>query len=614
MEDGTNLLVVAMSWAAQLTVAIFFIAGFVSFYTEVWNRAFSDSERSRTERIWLRVALIVLAIGLGSILHFAGYLGGSTSMMYHNIGLFILVFSLLDEEINFGEYLIRCVALITVWAMHHMGHFMVDRFAISMIILVIILVVVWRFRHTIESRFPLRLLVSSIVAIDFWFTLPTHSASMVMTPAVSIEAVLMFFVMKLSTGRQQNLWAHNEQVAHQANYDRLTNTKNFTAYQKEIFNAFGIARTGHQPLAIAMMDIDHFKLINDQYGHLAGNQVLTEVANALKRVLLQYSENYQLYRTGGEEFTLVFPDSSAQEILAILIHCWRTVRAAEYVYDKDTIKITVSFGLTELVDHDQSPDDVYKRADHSLYISKKNGRDTITVDGKTQQLQDDSKRENYAYFVEGIYTSGRDADERRAANELTLRRYDREKQTWVIPEQRHLNINTRIELMRDVLVNSRCQSIVVSLSIANFLNQTTADKLVKFFNSPNGPEIMYIEIDRIPVLDLLIPMAAFYHESGIKIVLSQIGSNRHFEQVNASLQYIDGIKLTIQSTTDAIGMPPELSKDIQFWGEIATNWKIEFIVAGVADESMFTWLQNQDYVDYLEGPYFGTAELPLLMS
>lgn len=145
-----------------------------------------------------------------------------------------------------------------------------------------------------------------------------------MTPAVSIEAVLMFFVMKLSTGRQQNLWAHNEQVAHQANYDRLTNTKNFTAYQKEIFNAFGIARTGHQPLAIAMMDIDHFKLINDQYGHLAGNQVLTEVANALKRVLLQYSENYQLYRTGGEEFTLVFPDSSAQEILAILIHCWRT--------------------------------------------------------------------------------------------------------------------------------------------------------------------------------------------------------------------------------------------------------------------------------------------------
>ena len=42
VEDGTNLLVVAMSWAAQLTVAIFFIAGFVSFYTEVWNRAFSD--------------------------------------------------------------------------------------------------------------------------------------------------------------------------------------------------------------------------------------------------------------------------------------------------------------------------------------------------------------------------------------------------------------------------------------------------------------------------------------------------------------------------------------------------------------------------------------------
>ncbi|MFC6169335.1 GGDEF domain-containing protein [Loigolactobacillus jiayinensis] len=326
--DKQNLLVAIMSWAAQLTVAIFFIAGFVSFYTEVWNRAFGDSTRSRKERILLRISLIVLSIGLGSILHFAGYFGGSNAMMYHNIGLFILVFSLLDEEINIGEYLIRCVAIIVVWTMHHVGFFMVDRFAISMAILMVILVVIWRYRHVIEPQFPLRLTVSSLIALDFWFTLPTHSASMNMTPLVSVEAVLMFFLMKLSTGRQQNLWAHNEQVAHLANYDRLTNTKNFTAYQKDVFTSFGTARLNQQPLAIAMMDIDHFKLINDQYGHLAGNEVLTRVAGILREVLLQYSKQYQLYRTGGEEFTLVFPDSSAAEAQSVLSHCWRAVRTS----------------------------------------------------------------------------------------------------------------------------------------------------------------------------------------------------------------------------------------------------------------------------------------------
>ncbi|MFD1317998.1 hypothetical protein [Loigolactobacillus zhaoyuanensis] len=228
--DGQNILVVAMSWAAQLTVAIFFIAGFVSFYTEIWNQAFRNTQRPRSERIVLRAILILLSIGLGSVLHFAGYISGNNAMMYHNIGLFILVFALLDEEINLGEYLIRGGALIVVWAMHHMSHFMPQRFTISMLILLLLMVVIWAYRRVIEPRFILRLLFASLIALDFWLTLPNHSAGMTMSPSIEVEAVLMFFVMKLSTGRQQNLWAHNEQVAHLANYDELTNTKNFTAY------------------------------------------------------------------------------------------------------------------------------------------------------------------------------------------------------------------------------------------------------------------------------------------------------------------------------------------------------------------------------------------------
>ncbi len=368
-----------------------------------------------------------------------------------------------------------------------------------------------------------------------------------------------------------------------------------------------------------MLDIDHFKLINDKYGHLAGNQILTEVASRLKQVLLQYSDNYQLYRTGGEEFTLVFPDSSSAEVLPILIHAWRAVRSSEFVYDKDKINITVSLGLTELVDDDKSPDDLYKRADNSLYTSKKHGRDAITVDGETQQLQDDSEQENYAYFIAGIYTrQTTDDNKRRAANELTLRRFDRKKQEWVVPQQSHLNIDTRIEHMRDALVNSRCQSIVIALSVASFLDQSVATKLIDFFNSPNGPEVMYIELNRTPALNLLIPMAEFYHKAGIKLVLTQVGSNRHFERINASLQYLDGIKLTIKPRNDHNVVPQLLRKDIQFWGEIAANWQIEFILDGitaeVVDDNMFAWLQTQEYIDYLEGDYFGPAKLPMLMS
>lgn len=121
-----------MIWAAQLLVAVFFIAGFVSFYTEIWNQAFVNPHKSQRKRTELRIFLLVLSIGIASVLHFAGYISGSSSMMYHNLGLFILVFALLDEEINLGEYLIRCAALLIVWAMHHFSDLVSSSFAISM--------------------------------------------------------------------------------------------------------------------------------------------------------------------------------------------------------------------------------------------------------------------------------------------------------------------------------------------------------------------------------------------------------------------------------------------------------------------------------------------------
>lgn len=543
-----------------------------------------------------------------------GYISGSNAMMYHNIGLFILVFSILDEEINLGEYLIRCTALIVVWMMHHVNDMVTVNFGISMVIALIVLVTIWRYRRTIEARFPLRLTVSVIIAIDFWLTLPSHSAGMVMSAGVSLEAIVMFFLMKLSTGRQQNLWAHNRQVAYLANYDKMTNAKNFTTYQKDIFKNFGIARTNRQPLSVAVLDIDHFKLVNDTYGHLAGNQVLTDVAQLLRKTMVLYSESYQFYRTGGEEFALVFPDSSLSEVMQILTYCWRAVRDREFTYNKQKISVTVSIGVTQMVDSDKVPDDIYKRADESLYISKQHGRDAITADGKTQELDDDVEDKTYAYFIKGLYSAKGQKSSHRLANELILRRFDHQQQIWRVPSQSHLEIDTRIELMRDTLVSIHNQVITITLSVASFVSQEVADKLVRFMNSPDGPQEIYIELSQIPAIDSFVPMVEFYHDNGISIIISQISNNRHFEQINASLKYIDGIKLTIETQQKDEGIPQCLKDDIQFWGGITTNWHLLFILDGVSNQEMLDWLWGEDYVDYVEGDYFSKAKLPLLNS
>lgn len=536
----------------------------------------------------------------------AGYAGSVNAILHHNIGLFILILALLDEDTSIWEYLIRCGLLINMWCQYYVNNFVQWGFIVSMVVLLVTLVLVRHYRTKIGPNFRYRLPIAVFLAADFWFTLPSRPAGMVVTPGIAAGAVLMFFLMKLSTGRQQRRFFQNLATEHLANYDELTSTKNFTAYQKDIFNHFGVARTGKQPLTVATLDIDHFKLVNDQYGHLAGNQVLAKVAQALKEIVHQYGEHYEVYRTGGEEFTVIFPNSTVKETFQIMAHCWQAIRTHEFDYDKQTIKVTISSGMTELYAGDRSPNDIYKRADHSLYISKQNGRDTITVNGATQQLQDDSNQVKYAYFVRGVYADTTPV--RRIAEELQLRRYDQTAQQWVLPQQHYLDIDTRIELMRTALLNTRTQVLVKALPVADFLNQAIADKIVAFINGPDGPNQLYIELNQIPALQVLVPMANFYHANGIKLVLSQIGTNRHFTKINASLDYFDGIKFTVAAQPDQM----KASKEIKFWGTLAASRQLGFSVDGVTDQRLFAWLRQQSFTNFLQGDYFGQAQLPLL--
>ncbi|MFC6169152.1 GGDEF domain-containing protein [Loigolactobacillus jiayinensis] len=605
--DTDSILVQALLWNSQLLVAVFFIAGFVGFHLEIWSRGFQDQNISHKKQLLYRGLGIALVIICAVVLNAAGYISSINAVLYHNMGLFILILALLDEDTNIWEYLLRCLMLVAVWSMYYINNFADRRFGISMAILLFMLVIVRYYRKAIGPNFRFRLPIAVIIAADFWFTLPTHPAGMQMSPLIAFSAVLMFFLMKLSTGRQQRRFFDNLQTAHMAHYDELTTTKNFTAYQQDVFTRFGVAHTSQQPLTLALIDVDHFKLVNDRFGHLAGNHVLAKVAQTLKQILQQYGEHYEVYRTGGEEFTLIFPNSTTKEVFQVMAHCWQTIRSTPFVFDQAEIAVTISSGLTQMRSDDQSPDDIYKRADTSLYKSKERGRDTITIDDKTQQLQDDSNQVKYTYFVNGLYTF---SDRRRLANELHLRRYDQQQQQWVLPQQHHLDIDTRIELMRTALVNSRSQVLVTTLSVADFLNQKVADKLAAYLNGPDAPDIFGIELSRIPALNLLIPMVDFYHKNKTKVILNQIGSNRYFERINSSMQYFDGVKYTVALGADQM----KACKEIKFWGDIAAFHKIGFSIDGITDENLVNWLRKQKVTQYLQGDYFDKPHLPLLTN
>jgi len=145
--------------------------------------------------------------------------------------------------------------------------------------------------------------------------------------------------------------------------------------------------------AIAMLDIDFFKKFNDQYGHDVGDQVLCMVASHLRRV----GGGGRPYRYGGEEFTILFPGKSTEDIVPHLETLRQSIETAEFVLrgknrpkkppkkmkkakaQPKTVSVTISIGAAEADKNHTRPAAVMKAADHALYKAKKRGRNCIAT-------------------------------------------------------------------------------------------------------------------------------------------------------------------------------------------------------------------------------------------
>jgi hypothetical protein len=100
-------------WFAQLLISIFFISGFIRYYQSLYQYAFNDHSHS-TYPIGARTLLMVMSLGTAFILHFMGYMVHNDALMFHNVGLFLLIFPLLDASINKLELLIRLAGAVSV--------------------------------------------------------------------------------------------------------------------------------------------------------------------------------------------------------------------------------------------------------------------------------------------------------------------------------------------------------------------------------------------------------------------------------------------------------------------------------------------------------------------
>lgn len=170
----------------------------------------------------------------------------------------------------------------------------------------------------------------------------------------------------------------NQELEQRSNEDGLTGLYNRRFLNQEFKREFRRCRRNGTHLTLMMLDIDHFKALNDSFGHLLGDQILIDLAHLLKRNLQRASDT--LYRYGGEEFTLLLPDTDEVGARDLAVKLAAAVRDHAFDTDHGPMHITVSIGVAvaspEVYDQ---PTQLLAAADEALYRAKGSGRDQIRV-------------------------------------------------------------------------------------------------------------------------------------------------------------------------------------------------------------------------------------------
>jgi diguanylate cyclase (GGDEF)-like protein len=158
--------------------------------------------------------------------------------------------------------------------------------------------------------------------------------------------------------------------------DYLTKIANRRAFETRLAEEFERMKRYKSVFTLIMVDIDHFKKVNDVYGHSAGDQILRLVAQVLED---ETRFNDFVSRYGGEEFVVLLPESKGDQGRYVAEKIRRAVENASFMHVDEKIKVTVSAGVGEVVAESDTPETFVDRVDAALYQAKKNGRNRVEM-------------------------------------------------------------------------------------------------------------------------------------------------------------------------------------------------------------------------------------------
>ena len=190
---------------------------------------------------------------------------------------------------------------------------------------------------------------------------------------IRIFFMVLFFILGYLLYRYIRIKKHIEEEIHKKAYiDGLTGVYNRNKFDELMAQELKREARHHHSLSVAIVDIDHFKIFNDRYGHLVGDEVLILLAQYLKN---QVRSTDTFARWGGEEFVLLFPETSKENMQKV---CDKLRKGIETLNHPVAGGITASFGVTQYAEGD-THERMFKRCDDALYEAKESGRNKVCM-------------------------------------------------------------------------------------------------------------------------------------------------------------------------------------------------------------------------------------------
>jgi len=175
---------------------------------------------------------------------------------------------------------------------------------------------------------------------------------------------------------QDRLRTNLEDSVSMASIDELTRLHNRRYLRSHFKCEFERAREGGKPLSLIVLDVDHFKKVNDTHGHAVGDEVLVELANRIKK--LTRSSDLPA-RFGGEEFVVVMPETDPEIAKTVAERLRHGMANEPFETSRDALalSITISVGIANMSDQIEDPDELFRLADEALYKAKDGGRNRV---------------------------------------------------------------------------------------------------------------------------------------------------------------------------------------------------------------------------------------------